>query len=460
MNNANLLKGTAIVLILIVALVVFDSYSGNSSSKITAYAVAGTSAGALSIDLANYPELFVKDGKLDALIVVGDKASSDNVIASADIATGLLQSGGIQVGAAKLASEVADPFAQNIISVGTGCSNAVTSAIQIELGQIDGRRCWNGALTGEGMGAITLYDFGNGKVGLVVEGYADEDVRRAAKVLMSYKDWKAAGKLQGIGILVEKLTSEGGTKLSGYGWGSSATSQACPSTITVTSNKQTAYSQGETAVFTITMQDSAGNIVKRRGASLSISSATATPALMFSKAFPATDSGVIIVSVPLTASIYQQGGYAVQVSSEAGSCSPVSGGQSFAVQAVTDQTGEVGYAGEVPRIDTNDIMLAPGWNLISVTPPMAGKSLHEMNESGSQIRELKCAISVAWLYVNDPGRSSQWLLVQNSGRTLPDNIININTFSNKHIGLGMWAKVENDKYCYLDCGITGCQLTS
>ncbi|MBI2580256.1 hypothetical protein HYV85_00420 [Candidatus Woesearchaeota archaeon] len=180
-----------------------------------------------TLDLANYPHPFLKDGKFDALMVVGDQASSADIIASVDIATGLQLGSGIQVGPAKLASEVADAFAQNVISVGVGCSNWVTQKIQEKFGQLDTRyKCYNSALSGEGVGAITLYDFGNGKAGLVVEGYTEFDVRRAAGVLKSYKDWQVSSQLQGKGILVE-ATSGGGLKLSGY-TGAAATDQtAC-----------------------------------------------------------------------------------------------------------------------------------------------------------------------------------------------------------------------------------------
>ncbi len=51
--------------------------------------VGATIMGAMAADLSNYPSMFVKDGKLDAVIVVGDNAAAQDVIGSVDIATSL-----------------------------------------------------------------------------------------------------------------------------------------------------------------------------------------------------------------------------------------------------------------------------------------------------------------------------------------------------------------------------------
>ncbi len=233
MADAALLKGGVIVVVLLAALAVFDAYSNYSyaGNQATGAAVlresgGGSGVAGVSIDLSNYPAFFIKNGIFDAVIVVGDQASSAHVLAAADIAYSLVSFGATS--STKLASEVSDTFAQNVISIGTGCANAITNNIQTKFGQISGGggRCWNGALSGEGIGAITLYDFGNGKAGMVVEGYTDADVRRAAKVLVSYKDWQASGYLVGKAILVE-ATSQGGTQLHSYGWAAPTEQTAC-----------------------------------------------------------------------------------------------------------------------------------------------------------------------------------------------------------------------------------------
>ena len=51
--------------------------------------LGATLMGAMAADLKDYPAPFLKDGKFDALIVVGDAAASADVVGSIDIATGL-----------------------------------------------------------------------------------------------------------------------------------------------------------------------------------------------------------------------------------------------------------------------------------------------------------------------------------------------------------------------------------
>ncbi len=149
-------------------------------------------------DLSQYPYPFVKDSKFNAIMVVGDQASSSDVIASIDIASSLQLLTGSNFGA-KLASEVADYKAQNVISVGAACANAVTSDI---MGNPE--NCAKGVPFE--MAAIKLFDFGNGHVGLVVAGYNDMNTRRAGRVLADYKTWQAAGALKGTEVWVKGTT--------------------------------------------------------------------------------------------------------------------------------------------------------------------------------------------------------------------------------------------------------------
>ncbi len=72
----------------------------------------------------DYPLFLIKDNQLDAIIVLGDNAPTEDAIAIADIALGLsyIPDGeniiNIDVGSPILASEVSDPEAQNMILVG------------------------------------------------------------------------------------------------------------------------------------------------------------------------------------------------------------------------------------------------------------------------------------------------------------------------------------------------------
>lgn len=195
-----LAKRGFVVLLLLAVLVAFDFYGSYLAA--TPLTGAVTAAKKCGNDLASYPCQFVKDGKWNAIVVVGDAADSSAAAAVTAIAQGLQSSNRVITTKAKSASQVSDVFGQNIVSIGTGCSNNVTRKIQEKFGNVGKKQCLNSALTKEGEGAITLYSFGNGKLGMVVEGYTGEDMKRAAKVLQGYKDWQAAGLLKGKGVIV------------------------------------------------------------------------------------------------------------------------------------------------------------------------------------------------------------------------------------------------------------------
>ncbi|MEM4337028.1 MAG: S-layer protein, partial [Candidatus Woesearchaeota archaeon] len=62
--------------------------------KVVALAAGATMMGAtvfsaLAADLSQYPAPFVKDGKFDAFIVVGDKAAAEDVVGAVDIGASL-----------------------------------------------------------------------------------------------------------------------------------------------------------------------------------------------------------------------------------------------------------------------------------------------------------------------------------------------------------------------------------
>ena len=131
--------------------------------------------------LENYPNMFLTNGKFNGVIVVGDYTPADDVIAATDIIQSLQPFG---VGPGKLASEVAS-LNQNIISVGSSCTNAIT-------GKIEGNPadCKQGLSTGQGKIKIQAY---NGFAHLIVEGYSSHDTRIAANILAHYKDYNLAG---------------------------------------------------------------------------------------------------------------------------------------------------------------------------------------------------------------------------------------------------------------------------
>lgn len=91
----------------------------------------------------------------------------------------------IQVGAAKLASEVADITAVNAIVVGGPCANAAAATL---MGQPD--PCWEAVP--ENKAIIKLYENGD-NVALLVAGRTALDTRRATRVLANAADYDLSG---------------------------------------------------------------------------------------------------------------------------------------------------------------------------------------------------------------------------------------------------------------------------
>jgi hypothetical protein len=92
----------------------------------------------------------------------------------------------IQVGTAKLASEVRDISAQNMIVVGGPCANTVAA----QLMGASAATCANGFTEGKAM--IKLYEQGS-KVAMLVAGYSALDTRRASRVLANYDQYALSG---------------------------------------------------------------------------------------------------------------------------------------------------------------------------------------------------------------------------------------------------------------------------
>ncbi|MBN2112225.1 hypothetical protein JW707_03950, partial [Candidatus Woesearchaeota archaeon] len=91
----------------------------------------------------------------------------------------------IQVGAAKLASEVADITAVNAIVVGGPCANAAAATLMGNPAE-----CWTAIP--ENKAIIKLYESG-ANVALLVAGRSALDTRRAARVLANADDYDLEG---------------------------------------------------------------------------------------------------------------------------------------------------------------------------------------------------------------------------------------------------------------------------
>lgn len=105
----------------------------------------------------------------------------------------------IQVGAAKLASEVSDVKAQNAILVGGPCANTASAVV---MG--NPTDCTEGFTPGEGM--IQVWEHTNGNVAMLVAGYGALDTRNAAQVVANYGDYKA--NMKGMKVTVKKVNNQ------------------------------------------------------------------------------------------------------------------------------------------------------------------------------------------------------------------------------------------------------------
>lgn len=150
-------------------------------------------------DLSDYPNLLIKDGKLDIIIVVGDKSSSSNVLAQANIAASLVSLGQNVNIKNRLSSEIYD-LNQNIISIGNPCINTVTAQIMGNPQPCDKDFT-------KGKAYIKLYkssDFFH----LVIAGYSDLGTRRAAEILANYQGYNFEGNEYVVNISEEKTQEE------------------------------------------------------------------------------------------------------------------------------------------------------------------------------------------------------------------------------------------------------------
>ncbi|HZX45148.1 MAG TPA: hypothetical protein VFF28_05700 [Candidatus Nanoarchaeia archaeon] len=92
----------------------------------------------------------------------------------------------IEVGATKLASEITDVKAQNLILVGGPCANA--AAAEAKSNPTD---CAAGFEAGKGL--IELVETGSGNVALIVAGYDAKDTRAATSILADYGNYALKG---------------------------------------------------------------------------------------------------------------------------------------------------------------------------------------------------------------------------------------------------------------------------
>ncbi|MBI2542472.1 hypothetical protein HYV80_07240 [Candidatus Woesearchaeota archaeon] len=147
--------------------------------------------GVLPPDLSNFPDMFVKDGNFNAVIVVGDKAPASDVIAQSNLVQffgGYL--GKSLIGDTKLSSEIGS-LNQNIISIGSPCHNPTSAEI---MGNPN--KCDNWLEPGKAI--VIMYGYRD-YAHMVIEGYTDKGTRDAVEYLVKQKK----GSLSSSSILID-----------------------------------------------------------------------------------------------------------------------------------------------------------------------------------------------------------------------------------------------------------------
>jgi hypothetical protein len=112
----------------------------------------------------------------------GDVSTSKSSSASGAIETVSIEK--INVGAAKLDSEVSNVWSQNLIIVGGPCANTAAADVMGATGE----NCAEGFEEGKAM--VKLYEK-SGKVAMVVAGYSAMDTRRATRVVADYEKYSS-----------------------------------------------------------------------------------------------------------------------------------------------------------------------------------------------------------------------------------------------------------------------------
>ena len=179
---------------IIVVLVLMGAVLADGSSEQDGLSDHGISVPITRIlppDLSNYPDMFVKDGTFNAVIVVGNQASASDVIAQTNL---ILFFGGYTgkslIGSAKLSSEI-ESLNQNIISIGSACNNPTSAEIMGNPKQCD---IW----VEPGKAMIILYGYKD-YVYMVIAGDSDKGTRDAVDFLINTKK----GSLKGSNMLIE-----------------------------------------------------------------------------------------------------------------------------------------------------------------------------------------------------------------------------------------------------------------
>src|SRR3989338_5054501 len=145
-----------------------------------------------------------KNQRLPQVYLLGGAVTTTTSTSGGETVTEIVK---IDVGATKLASQVADAKAQNTILVGGPCANAATATVvgkPFVGGEADAT-CADGYSAGNAV--IQLFEHANGKVALLVSGSQAADTRAAAQVVAQYSSDKFKAAFKGTKLEVSDTSS-------------------------------------------------------------------------------------------------------------------------------------------------------------------------------------------------------------------------------------------------------------
>ncbi len=169
-----------------------DIASGKHARSVEWISTSGYKA-----DFTNFEALFLPDGQPNFITAVGADAPATASMAAIDVLTGLQSYisqdttasdtgvGVIDVESAVLDNEVASLYNQNTIIIGNACENTLAAEFENNPAQ-----CIEGLV--DGMGVIKMKQFGD-HYAVLVAGYSAQDLRNAAQVLGSFKNYALSG---------------------------------------------------------------------------------------------------------------------------------------------------------------------------------------------------------------------------------------------------------------------------
>ncbi|MCH8003540.1 MAG: PKD domain-containing protein [Nanoarchaeota archaeon] len=105
------------------------------------------------------------------------------------------------------------------------------------------------------------------------------------------------------------------------------------------------------------------------------------------------------------------------------------------------------------------IHLVHGWNLISVTEPMIGKSIEQISNVRTIPEFRRCESRRTWIFFNGNWvKIKSWLSVEPADGTerVKYSFYDEERFKPEHLGLGMWLLIETRNGCTLGCGLKEC----